>query len=296
MATEGPVQDIQRLRAEQKKKALEEIDQFARDKITLKRDIFFVPGWTGEEGDSWLKPYPKRLKGHISVKECLEKVLKDPKDEIKKAHFVTFSEAESKSAKSFLRFGEILKQRVRNEIGEDSEFDIVGHSMGGLDTVAAITQGSDYLRNVRNCITFASPLQGVELAAALPKLKKLFPFLKQLEEHHKDQINNLSPKSEDMKLVNTEENRRTLLKRVKKFYQFYGTQDAAVMRSAKLKKEGLGDLYDQKIQPIEILSASHSGRSGITQDPRTVVNLVKIMLDIEIEKPKYNYGNIYRKV
>ncbi|MDD5702634.1 MAG: hypothetical protein PHU23_11370 [Dehalococcoidales bacterium] len=295
MATEGPVQDIQRLRAEQKKKALEEIDQFAGDKITLKRDIFFVPGWTGEEGDCWLKPYPKRLKGHISVKECLEKILNDPRAAIRKAHYITFSETESKSAESFMRFGEILKQKIIDEIGKNSEFDIVGHSMGGLDIVAAITQGSDYLKNVKNCITIASPLQGVALAPLLPKLKKLFPLLKQFEEHHKDQIKNLSPKREAITLVNTKGNRSALLGRVGKFYQFYGTQDAAVMRSAKLNKYGLGDLYDEKVQSIEILSASHSGRSGITQDPRTVVNLVKIMLDIEIERPKYNYGYVYKK-
>lgn len=46
---------------------------------------------------------------------------------------------------------------------------------------------------------------------------------------------------------------------------------------------------------METEGATHSQQYGITQDPRLILNVVRILLDIELEKPRNNYGYIFRK-
>lgn len=288
--TTGPVQEEQQIRQEEKKQAVAKLNEL-KDKIMLKRPIFFIPGWTGEEGKAWLEPYPKRKQYHISIKEYMEKT-----SQKKKVYCLSFSTKESERCDSFLDFADIVKQKVWDRIGKKESFDIAGHSMGGLDIIAALVQDKSYLEKVHNCITVASPLRGISIADFLPKIKEILPFMKKLASHHKKQCVNLDSDYRPIQYINKLEIRKKLLRRVFKFNQIYGSQDITVMGSARLNKKGLlNKLCVDKIRTIRIGGASHSGDTGITQDPRTILAILSVITDIQIKKPAYNYGIIRKK-
>jgi len=256
----------------EKKKAFYKFKELQND-LRLLRPLFFVPGWTGEEGKAWLVPYSKRPKYHLSAKEYFSKV--KPKN---KVYFISFSIEESKKCKSFLDFADILKRKIWNKIGREQVFDVVGHSMGGLDIVAAITQRKNYLKKVNNCITVASPLQGVDVAEYLPAITKVLPG-KKMKPHHAAQCINLDPDKEPIKIINRVENRINLLQRVDRLCNIYATSDRAVMMGARLNVRGLSKkLCKTKAKAVRIERARHSGSIGITQDPRTILTIVNLIL------------------
>jgi hypothetical protein len=163
------------------------------------------------------------------------------------------------------------------------------HSMGGLDSVAAIIDEEKPLLNVQNLVTVATPHQGSELG-------ELGPILRKYKPHHAIQCVNLDPDQLPIKLINKLDARETLLSRVKNLFCLMGTRDMAVMKSARYNSEGLdAQLYQRKVEITEIEGATHSQRYGITQDPRLILCVVRILLGIELEKPQFNYGYIYRK-
>jgi len=150
--------------------------------------------------------------------------------------------------------------------------------MGGLDIVAAVTQGKNYLKKVNNCITVASPLQGVDVAEYLPAITEILPG-KKMKPHHAAQCINLDPDKEPIKIINRVENRRNLLQRVNRLCNVYATSDRAVMMGAKLNTKGLSSkLCKAKIKTVRIERARHSGPAGITQDPGTILTIVNLIL------------------
>jgi len=64
----------------------------------------------------------------------------------KLVNYVTFTDAQSRSCSSFLDFADILKAKVLRKVSKRQGFDLVGHSMGGLDAVAAIVDDKDPLK------------------------------------------------------------------------------------------------------------------------------------------------------
>lgn len=289
-----PVQEERRKRERQKERALDKLRSLAGQGITLKRPVFFVPGWTGEEGKAWKGYDAKVLPGHGPVRAWIDRIIRKP-DRTSRISYIIFSKEESRNSKSFLDFAEILKARVRGKVAsQDEPIDLIGHSMGGLDIVAAITQGQDPLLNVNNCVTVASPLRGVAYARFIKELDKLLPWL-DWEPHHHVQIRNMGHRSNPISKINSLENRVKLLERISAFYQLEGTQDMRVMRSARLRTDGLPNSLKQKITHLIIEGASHSGAAGITHDPRAVLYLISIILGIPIEQPTRNYGFIFRR-
>ena len=276
------VEEMREERKRQKQNALNKLEEFTNVKITLKRPVFFVPGWTDEDNTWWTI---SNKKFGISVKEWFSGIFKN----CDLVEYITFSDDESERCKSFLDFGPILKNKILHKIGENQEFDLTGHSMGGLDSVAAIIEETSPLLKVNNLITVATPHEGRELSDLLPKFRKC-------ELHHAMQCVNLDPDQFPVKHINEVEIRIELLDRVKKLYCFTGTIDMAVMRSAKYNKEGLDpDLYKNKVEIIEVGGASHTEKNGITLDPRVALNIINILMGFPLEKPKYNYGYIYKK-
>ncbi len=266
----------------QRQNATDKLEELASNRLELKRPVFFIPGWTDETCVCWKSPYLKR---DVCIKDWSKKIIKNP-DQI---NYVTFTVKESQSCKSFFDFGDILKEKIWNTIGKKADFDLVGHSMGGLDAVAAITDEEDTLLNVKKLITVATPHQGSELG-------EIGPIFRKYPEHIASQCVNLDPDQPAIKLINKPDAREKLLNRVEKLYCLMGTRDQAVMRNARYNKTGVDQkLYEKKVEILEIDGATHSQKYGITQDPRTILALLKILLDIEIEKPKYNYGYLYKK-
>lgn len=282
MATRGPVQEMLEERKRQKKNALDKLNKFSESKIKLKRPVFFVPGWTDEECVCWKFPY---IKNYVPIKEWITTVVEN--SEI--VYYVTFSEKETKASSSFLDLGDVLKTKVWDKIGDKKEFDLVGHSMGGLDSVAAITDNVEPLNNVHNLITVATPHQGSELG-------EIGPVFRKYDRHHALQCLNLDPDQPAIKLINKLDVRKRLLEDINELYCLMGTRDMAVMKSARFNKEGIDvDLYQRKVDIIEFGGATHSQKYGITQDPRVILAVINLLVGTEPEKPKYNYGYIYRK-
>jgi hypothetical protein len=161
--------------------------------------------------------------------------------------------------------------------------------MGGLDSVAAIIDDTPPILKVGNLITVATPHQGSELGEIGPIFNDYLP-------HQAMQCVNLDPDQLPIKYVNQPDMRKKLLDKVKKLYCFMGTVDMAVMRSARLNKKDLNpDFYKSKVEILEIGGATHTGEDGITLDPRTILKIISILMDFPLEKPKYNYGYIYKK-
>lgn len=278
MPTTGAVQDMIEERKKQKQIALAKLEELVNNKIELQRPVFFVPGWTDESCYNWTTAF----KDSPSIKEWFKKVCSN--NEI--VNYVTFTEQESINSSSFMDFGLILKNKVESTIGSGKEFDIVGHSMGGLDIRAAIAIHG--LSCTYNCITVATPHKGSQLGDIGPKFMQYKP-------HHKIQCINLDPDHVPIKTINLLENRKLFLNGVKNFYQFAGTRDMVVARNAKIDKKGLDSGLSDKIRTIEIGGVTHSEKDGITRDVRVVIAILNILRGIEPEKPKYNYGYIYKK-
>jgi len=292
--TADPAQEERRKRERQKQRVLETLQSLAGRGVALKRHVFFVPGWAGEEGKAWTGYDGKVLPGHGPVKSWIDRIVRNP-DKVTYISYVDFSEAESRNSKSFLEFAELLKARVRAKVDSPGDsIDLIGHSMGGLDIVAAITQGRDPLTNVEYCVTVASPLMGVAYARFVKAVDRLLPWI-QWQPYHYVQVRNMDHHCAAIAKTNSLENRVRLLERVGAFYQLEGTQDMTVMRNARLRTDGLAKSLRQKITHLVIEGASHSGAAGITHDPRTILYLVSIIAGIPIEQPARNYGFVFRK-
>lgn len=86
-----------------------------------------------------------------------------------------------------------------------------------------------------------------------------------------------------------------MLTSVHEFYSLMGSRDMAVMRSARYNLDGLdAQLVREKYQSAEIGGASHSGKAGITQDPRTILAILRLLTDLRLDQPVLNYGYIIR--
>ena len=265
----------------QRQNAAGKLEELAKNKLELKRPVFFIPGWTDEACVCWMTPYLKR---GTCIKEWAPKILRNPE----LVNYISFSAKESEGCKSFFDFGDILKEKIWDKISRKTDFDLVGHSMGGLDAVAAITDEEETLLNVNKLITVATPHQGSELG-------EIGPVFRKYPEHIASQCVNLDPDQPAIKLINKPDVREKLLNRVKKLYCLMGTRDQAVMRSARFNKIGIDpERYQEKVEIVEIPGATHFEKLGITQDPRTILAVLKILCDIELEKPKYNYGYVYK--
>lgn len=287
MTTESIVQDFIKERKNQRSESLAQLNAFKQSKITLRRPVFFVPGWTDEDCKCW----SKGQWGQLSIRQWLEDIVTN----FSNAHFINFIDV-TKDCKSFLDFGEVLKHKIWDLVGTDQEFDIIGHSMGGLNTRAAITQGDPLLRT-NKCLTVATPHQGDHLGG-MQKFLRTSWFGKMIGKstpYHIEQGKNLDPDYEPIKIINTDESRRLFLERINRLYQFKGTRDFCVKGSAIMMDYGIEPLYKEKTEQIIVEGADHTGKIGICQDPRTILTIVKTLLDIELPRPDFNYGYIFKK-
>ena len=272
-------------------KALKRLEELKKEKLSLQHDVFFVPGWTDEDATCWLEPYQT---GYTTMNDWIKMVVLNPE----KAHFITFSETESKKCESFLDFAEILKKHIDDTIGLSTPIDLVGHSMGGLDIVAAITQEPNPLLNVKTCITVATPHLGSDLGGLQFALNNV---IERVPDYQAIQGKNLDPQEEPIIILNKLETRKTLLNRIEKLYTFTGTRDTATFGVARLCENDLDStLYKEKVvdfHPID--GACHSSEcclyvQGITQDCRTIVNILDILSGKELDIQQGNYGYIFR--
>lgn len=264
-------------------------------KIRLKRDIFFVPGWTDQACICWTEPYIEsgtdRRKGWEYTIKDWEYIVENPE----KMHYLQLVENDhsiniirNKQGKikkvefrldpsyeytNFFQFAELVKSKIRTT--GVKEFDLVGHSMGGLDIISAVAldnkldsyrQVGDFIKTkpLEGCgllITVATPYRG-SIPADLVKNTKIDEWFRpQWSDGIRKQCNNLAHSSEFISIINQKEIKERLLQKVSiGVHTFSGGNDRAV-RPEDAFLDGA-----QNHKPFELVS--HSQRMGITQDPR----------------------------
>lgn len=251
----------------------------------MKRPVFFVPGWTGESAMAWLAPY--KTPRNTATKTWMDRIFRNATDY---AVYVTLTQ-ESPNCHSFCDFGQVVIEKI----GDRQPCDCVGHSMGGLDIAAAIALCDPPLLNVNKFITFGSPLRGTEWGEIRAKLGGLLLYLL-------DQAKSMDPDQPFIKQLRSPEALQRLLNRVLNIYSLYGTRDMAVRRSPKLSYKDIDpnwqgadpDDFKKKVRVIDIQGAEHTGPLGITQDPRAVLWLVRILGDLPLPEENLNHGYLFR--
>jgi pimeloyl-ACP methyl ester carboxylesterase len=205
-------------------------------------------------------------------------------------------EAVTNQCKSFLDFGQFLKQMIWDKIGKNQPFDLVGHSMGGLDIRAAIALGENPLLNCRCCISVAVPQQGDHFGGFANFCMKYVPFfgdinkIRNISSSQKEQMKNLDPDYPPIKILNKVENRVAFFQRVKKFYEMKGLRDFTVKGSAFMDKTDIESLYQNKSEEIPVNGCDHTGPLGITRDVRVILAILYILSDIELDIEGGNCG------
>jgi len=278
----NPIKELRKNKLENLKKCFSELESYRKNKLKLQYPVFFVPGWTSEDCSAWKDVSPdipkKFRKYYLPAKYWIGEIVEN----IDQAHFVTFTEKQTKSSPSFIELGKYLKGKVLRA-ANGRQINLVGHSMGGLDIRAAMLDSRKPLLKVKNVVTVGTPNNGEKRVKVLVKFKK-YP------RHHKIQCLNMHPKSEAMKMIDSPESRVQLLSSIEKFYVFMGMRDLAVMKSPKLNKQGVpSKLYKSKVKIMQTSSARHSGEDGITQDPRIFLPIIKILCGIQLRN-NFNYG------
>jgi hypothetical protein len=147
----------------QRARARSRLVAWQREPLMLARPVYFVPGWTDELGHSaWAKMEP------WVAAVCANAAMR--------SHFVEFVGPDRTSPPahpSFLEFGRDLARLVASDAeAQMLGADFVCHSMGGLDTLAAIAlideRPDDDLRRIavaRRVITLDTPFRGFSAAA-----------------------------------------------------------------------------------------------------------------------------------
>jgi hypothetical protein len=85
-------------------------------------------------------------------------------------------------------------------------------------------------------------------------------------------------------------NRTAFFERIKKFYEMKGTRDFVVKGSAFMDKTGIESLYQNKTEEVPVSGCEHTGPLGITQDVRTILAIMCILCDIELDLEGGNCG------
>jgi len=285
-------------------KKTEARNRLRKFKIILKRDVFFVPGWTDQACICWTEPYMEsgidRRKGWEYTVKDWEYILENPE----KMHYLQLVEndnalnitrnKEGKIKKvefksdptykytNFFQFAELIKSKIRATGAK--EFDLVGHSMGGLDAISAVALDrkldnyqevrdfieTDPLEGLGLLITVATPYKGSTPADLVKNTKIDEWFRPEWSDGIRKQCENMAYDSKFIGIINQKDIRERLLKTAKiGVYTFSGENDGAVT-SEDAFIEGA-----QNHEPFELIL--HSQRMGITQDPRTHFELFTLL-------------------
>lgn len=164
------------------------------------------------------------------------------------------------------------------------ELDLVCHSMGGLDSVAAIavnknqdttaTIQTPFLKGVNLLITVATPHRGSPTAGMADT--KITQELFRWSESIRKQGSNMHARSRFMQLINRADIRNQLLSRVAYVYTYGGYDDIVVPPPrCKINTDGLANKNYTNNEPYHL--ARHSMRRGITQDSRMLLEILKLL-------------------
>jgi len=287
----------------EKKRAREELGKFKP--FDLSRGVFFVHGWGDEANICWTESYTevgknKDPRWDYTIKDWLsEKVTNH-----EKLHFLKLVEDEKKiriykgrrqhtkidiyGDRSyyyicFYQFAELLKKKIA-EVSPKGSYDLVCHSMGGLDAVAAIALDkkddetgfitSPCLEGVRKLITVATPHQGSPKANWADSTLAKWVFNNTI--YVRALGINMSHEKEFIKQINNLGVIRNLMNRIEELHLFGAGNDRVVPRGYwKINTSGVSTEKITEYRPITY--AEHSQKEGVTQDPRLILKVMKIL-------------------
>lgn len=290
------------LAKQEKKEARNKLTSFER--FELKRDTFFIHGWGDEANICWTEPYMevgerRATNWKYNIKEWLDGIVINKN----KMHFINLVENESNIRRfekrghkkididgdktyyyiCFYQFAELLKKKIKETCG-DKPCDLVCHSMGGLDAVAAIALdeedddkdfiNSPYLRGVNRLITVATPHRGSPKADAADSFIAKLLFNNSI--YVRAQGINMSAKREFITKINTLKIRKKLIDRIHELHEFGGERDIVVPQGYwKIKTDDISTNKIVEYKPMT--SVAHSQKEGITQDERLILEVMKIL-------------------
>ena len=145
----------------ERKRARERLKARFDAPVTLPRRVYFVPGWRDEMGDCW-----------STVEEWIPYVVKNYRTHVSFIQFTAGGGGAVPPWEDFLDFADELAEVVHRDVdGSGEQVDLVAHSMGGLDSAAAIAllDGQPDLTAapltcVHTLVTYDSPFLGFAAA------------------------------------------------------------------------------------------------------------------------------------
>ncbi len=276
----------------------------------LKNDLFLVHGWGDPANVGWTYPYSEtgddRAEGQ---KDTFDDWAKDKiLNRAERVHYVKLVEDESKLNtycdrfgklntdlrkdgdydktyyyENFFQFAELLKTKIDEE-RTTKKVNLLCHSMGGLDAVAAIAVDKKddekgfikkpYLKRVDNLITVATPHRGSPLADWSDS--KVTEFVLHNSAYIRTQGENMKPKSYFVMKINELAIRERLMRRVSSVYTFGGGSDPlAPTPNYKINTKGIKK--NSVIGDTCFKGLEHSQRMAITQKPQLMLSVFKIL-------------------
>jgi hypothetical protein len=254
--------------------------------LILRRRVYFVPGFTDEDGLScWGEPGSRA--------SCFASQLPEVCANPGLATFVDFRrDGAAPRYENFIRFGAHLARLVAADraaapAGAPAGVDLVCHSMGGLDSLAAIALLDDYpeldappLASVRNVIPFDTPFLGFAAAS-----NPLFGKLKRMQRPDEPWLTSqlLAMETRSLRIAEVAQARDRFLDRVGAFWP-RGADNTGGLIEVPHESASFGE-------PEEFARAgreryrgyrawedtSHSGAKGLTRDPRAIVEVLEIL-------------------
>lgn len=271
----------------QRLRARAALREWTGNPLTLRRRVYFVPGFTDEDGLSCWGAAGGR---DLCFVNQLPGVCANPE----LATFVDFKvNGVPPRYENFIRFGAHLARLVARDRGAAGpagaavEVDLVCHSMGGLDALAAIALLDDYpeleappLAGVRNVVTFDTPFLGFAAAR-----NQLLGKLKRMQRPDEPWLTSqlLAMETDSLRIAEVAQSSDEFLTRVTAFWP-RGADNVAGLLEVPHESASFGE-PEEFAQPSRERyrgyraweDTSHSGGKGLTRDPRAMVEALEIL-------------------
>lgn len=269
-----PISDATR---EERTRARQQLARWQAQRLTLARPVVLVPGWRDEQAECWTR-----------MAAWFEAVLTNFAKDVHVIQFVAPSGTGDPPWEDFLDFGSDLADYVHAHLdGDPRGLDVVAHSMGGLDTVAAIALMQDQpgitsapLRGVRNVITFDTPFEG--FAAAKNALLQKFVKAGRDDPWVMLQLGAMAPDSK--RIAEVAAARGEFLANVEAFWPRGADNWDGVLEVPHASAEyGGRDAFPAAVRaryrPYQVYrDTSHSGlANGVTNDLHAIVDTLRIL-------------------
>jgi hypothetical protein len=266
-----------------------------RGKLALARTLYLVPGLEDENASCWIggdnsivDVWGPRVFSPWVVAKATERLAKPDVWKTANVRVIDFDQTERAS---FFDFRDAVVDAVVNEYPDDGslvgEYDIVGHSMGGLDAFVSLVDGCSpagplpagrRIARAFNFVTMDTPYRGIPNVETRVKLAA---------DAKKDQTRALAPGSEQLGLVGAAA--ADIAGRAVRV-TCYGVDSATQVEvtSGNLFADE-GTFASVRAQSdyrfFQIPGASHSGPLGITHSTITIANLFFTLVTSERLSP-----------